>query len=269
MKSILREQQTVRLRGVDLTQKILGGQSQVIAAEFWEAQDATSVSLVGGIASGEAFGSPTIALGAIDINLSAVGAIAGAEAFGSSGVSARASATGIASAAALGALTVKGTASPSGIATAEGLGAPATAATTSTTALAGAEAFGSPELTEGIAAASLEVGGIAADEAFGNLGIALQSEDVVGDEDVFAGEWVDIRDLIRQVPPEELPPPAPAVLQVGSIASAESMGRPTLAVALGARGLLAPVMIGVVRAEPFGPGKEERELLELLLIDAA
>lgn len=149
-----------------------------------------------GIASAEAFGSPTLTPGAVTVTATGIASaeafgtaslsatatvsptgIASAEAFGSATLTAGSvtvTATGIASQEAFGTATVQAgsvTVTATGIGSAEAFGTPSLSQTStlSPTGIASAEAFGSPTLTPGTV--TVTTTGIASAEAFGTASV--------------------------------------------------------------------------------------------------
>ena len=141
---------------------------------------ATNEISPGGIASAEAFGTPTIQAG--EVTISPTG-IASAEAFGTPTISASSdvSPIGIASGEAFGtpALLATNDISPSGIASGEAFGTPTIVAgevTISPTGIASAEAFGTPTVAHGDVAQVIMPVGIPSREAFGEPTVFHRSE---------------------------------------------------------------------------------------------
>ena len=169
-----------------------------------------------GIASAEAFGTPSLTPGAVTVSPTG---IASAEAFGTAS------------------LTATATVTASGIASAESFGTPAVqagAATVSATGIASAEAFGTPALSAG--AVTVTANGIASAEAFGTpaitagaatvTAVAIASAEAFGTPAVQAGA---------------------ATVTANGIASAEALGNATLVA-----GASTVTATGIASAEAFG-----------------
>ena len=226
-----------------------------------------------GIASGEAFGSATIARGAVSV---APSAIASAEAFGSHSIQVGAvtvTVTGIASAEAVGSHTVQrgavtvavtGIASgeafgvaqlnlvllPSGITSAEVVGSHTIqkgAVTVSPSGVASAEAFGSHSIQVG--AVTVTVTGIASAEAVGShtvqRGAVTVSPSAIASGEAFGSAVVQVGGV---------------TLLVTAIASAEAFGSHTVQ-----RGAVSVLPSAIASAEAFGSAVVQSGTLTLLV----
>lgn len=131
-----------------------------------ETQASVNLTDVGGIATAEAFGEPTVDTSA---HVNDAGAIASLEALGSPALAVALSPAGIATAEAVGSPALAAALSAVGaIASSESVGAPALAVSVASSAIATAEAFGEPTVTEGQAGINLtDVGGILSAESIG------------------------------------------------------------------------------------------------------
>lgn len=183
---------------------------------------------VAGIASGEAFGQPTV--GSAAATIEAAG-IASAEAFGAPVVAAEVAAAGVASAEAFGAPIVAAVVATTGIASAEAFGLAALVLEIDCTGIASAEAFGQPAVDVG-AAHQIDCAGIASAEAFGLCTVAADS----GAADVpVPGAHAKTPPRRRATRAELLPPsaaatPKPHALHLMGIVSGAACGAPIVAV---------------------------------------
>jgi hypothetical protein len=209
---------------------MIGSSTSFVGASMIGSSDVPAtgytVSNAGGIASAEAFGTPTLALGR---TIASAGAIASAEAFG---VPTLALGLTITSAGAIASAEAFGTAIVSG-------GASGTLSNAG--AIASAEAFGVPTLAAGVTVNN--VGAIASAEAFGApalaLGAAISNAGAITSAEAFGVPSLIIGATITNagaIPSAEafgLPTTSGAtsatLINVGAIASAEAFGTPTLA----------------------------------------
>lgn len=185
-----------------------------------------------GVASAEAFGSPAVT----SANTISATAIAGGEAFGSPAVTASSTitATGVGSGEAFGSPTVTTgqTVSTNGIPTAEAFGSPTftSANTISATAIAGAEAFGTPALTT---ASTIVATGISSGEAFGSPAVSI--DQTVSANGISSAEALGTPALSSA-----------SEIQANGIASDESIGTPSIIASV------AVALNGIGSAEAFG-----------------
>lgn len=208
-----------------------------VPAPYHASSSSVSVSSAGGIASAEAFGTPTITVG-----ISPSGITSG-EAVGTQAVQAHlTNISGIASVEAVGTPTVGGSITPAGIASSEAFGTPTITVGIASGAIASAEAVGSPTIQAAVAVA----GGIASTEAFGAPVMTL----AVNPASVGSGEAlgspalsVEVAGVGNIVSAEAFGEPnvsttSPVNLtDAGNIASAEAFGTPILSVALAPAGI--------------------------------
>lgn len=175
-----------------------------------------------GIASAEAFGSPSVR------QTVAAAAIASAESFGAPAIRETVTAVAIASSEAFGSPSIRQTVTPAGVASAEALGAPAVLETVYAAGIASAEAFGSPTASPaGGATTTAEPVGIPSGEAFGSPSV----NQIVHPAGIASSEAMG-------------GPSAASSVHPGGIASAESFGVPSVTVHVTAA--------GIPSAESFG-----------------
>jgi hypothetical protein len=181
-----------------------------------------------GIASGEAFGVPTVLVPA---SITGAGGIASAEAFGTPAAQATLAPTGVASAGAIGTPAIQATLSPAGIASAGAFGIPSLQTTLAPTGIASAEAFGSPSLS-----ASIGPTGIASAEAFGVPTIVISGVINLAPVGIASAEAIGVPALTVDI-------------SAVGLASSESFGAPTVG------GILHAIAAagGIASEEAFGP----------------
>jgi len=186
-----------------------------------------SISAAGNIATGGAFGSPTVSQAAAA--LSPTG-IASAGAFGTPALRATAAPTGIASAGAFGTPTLSQAAaalSPSGIATAGAFGSPTisqAAVTLSPAGIGTGEAHGTPATVP-----RLDATGISSGQAFGASALAVS----LAPAGIGSGEALGTPSATSS-----------GTVAAAGVASAEAFGAPTLAAALAPAGVASGQVFG-------------------------
>jgi hypothetical protein len=223
---------------------VLGQQPDVGGGGGGAAQTVTAT----GIASSEAFGTPTATAGTVQVSPQG---IASGEAFGTPSVSQGAApaqslfATGIASGEAFGTPSVSQGAAPAqslfatGIASGEAFGSPTLtpgAVTVTATGIASVEAFGTATVQAGGVTATATA--IGSDEAFGTPTISTALPPVeptgIASQEAFGTPVLDAAGQVRPVAVQSAEAFGTAALTAfiqlspGSIASAEAFGRPAL-----------------------------------------
>jgi hypothetical protein len=238
-----------------------------------------NVSGAGGIATGEALGSPAIilaisgvggiasseAIGALTVSqavsITGVGGIAGEEAMGQPAIKANSIGVGgIAGEEAMGQPAIRIAVSMSGIPGAEAFGNPAIAFRVSLAGIPTGEAFGSPAISENITG----VGSIAGGEAFGQptiteiLSIAgvggIASQEAIG-QSTIVGDLSGIGGIASA---EAMGQTAinVTISGLGEIASAEALGPPSLVAQLfGVGAIVSEELVGMLTISIHGKGR--------------
>lgn len=180
------------------------------------------------IASGQAFGTPTVVAGAVTISPSS---IASAEVFGTARIVRVIQPTGIASAEAFGTPNVIRVIKPTGIASAEAFGTAKTVRTITPSGIASAEAFGSTAITN---ARLILPSGIASAQAFGTPTVVPGVATILPSGIASAGAFGTAK-IIRTVFPTGIisqeafgTPKTSRTIQPTAIASGQAFGIPKI-----------------------------------------
>jgi len=177
----------------------IDGAGRIASGEaFGQPSLQASVVEAGGVASAEAFGQPVVAPVGGAHNINGAGGISTAEAFGLAAVLAVAVLTGISSGEAFGQPAIQPVVQAAGVGSAEAFGSPTIEAGVQAEGIASEEAFGQPTIETEVVDHEIEdAGGIPSEEAFGGISVSVPTS-IEGAGGIESAEAIGSPEVVRR-----------------------------------------------------------------------